>query len=105
MHELLRQRLPDPLRNAAMHLAFEQHRIDHHAEVVDRGVTEQIDMTGFGIDLDFAYMAAGGKAVSGRLVEVLGPQAGRNFGRQPGGMRGARNIDDAHAAVGARDHE
>ena len=80
-----------------MHLAFEQHWVDHHAKIVDRRVAEQFDAPRIGIDLDFAHVATGGKAVGGGLVEVLRLQARRNIRRQSGGMSGARDVDTARS--------
>ena len=56
--DALIQRLPDALRDAAMHLAGHQHRIDGDADVVDRGVAHHLADAGFRIDLDLADMRA-----------------------------------------------
>ena len=63
------QRLADALRDAAVHLALDDHRIDHDAEVVDRGPAGDLDMAGVGVDLDLADVAAGREREVGRVVE------------------------------------
>ena len=63
------QRLADALRDAAMHLALDDHRIDDGAEVVDRGPADDLGLAGVGIDLDLADVAAGREGEVGRIVE------------------------------------
>src|SRR6266567_4571041 len=46
----LDQRLADALDDAAVHLALDQHRIDDGAEIVDRGIFDDLDHAGFRID-------------------------------------------------------
>src|SRR5262249_57783164 len=48
----LAQRLADSLGNPAVHLALDDHRVDHGAEVVDRGPGHDLGVAGLGIDLD-----------------------------------------------------
>ncbi len=48
------QGLTDTLSKPAMRLAVQDHRIDGTADIVDRGVTDDPDRTGFGVDLDLA---------------------------------------------------
>ena len=55
---VLDQRLPDPLRDAAVGLAVDDHRVDGAADVVDGGVAHDRDHAGVGIDLDLADVAA-----------------------------------------------
>ena len=52
-------RLADALRDAAMHLALDDHRIDDGAEIVDRGELHDSDGAGVRVDLDLADVAAG----------------------------------------------
>ena len=51
------QRLADALRDAAMHLALDDHRIDEVAEIVDRRPAVDRDDAGFRIDLDLRRYA------------------------------------------------
>ena len=56
---LLAERLRDALRDAAVHLAVDDHRVDHVADVVDRDVAGEVDGAGLGVDLDDGDVAAG----------------------------------------------
>src|SRR5580692_9777719 len=76
---VLEQRLADALGDAAMDLALDDHRIDHGAEIVDRGPGSDLGIAGFGIDLDLADMAAGREGEIGRIVERALLEAGLNF--------------------------
>jgi hypothetical protein len=51
----------------------EDHRIDGGPDIVDRGITRQLDRAGLGIDLDLAYMGA---VREGRDLEDLVALAG-----------------------------
>ena len=53
---LLEQRLADALRHAAVDLAEHDRTMQRTADVVDGGVALQVDVTGVGVDLDFADM-------------------------------------------------
>ena len=55
------QRLADTLRDAAMHLALDDHRVDDVAEIVDRRPTDDLGVAGIGIDLDLADVQPAGK--------------------------------------------
>jgi hypothetical protein len=48
------QRLADALRDAAMHLAFDDHRIDEIAEVIHRRPVGDGGDAGIRVDLDLA---------------------------------------------------
>ena len=56
--DVLDQRLADALRDAAVNLPFADHRIDHHAEIVDGDKAVDADRAGLRIDLDLADLAA-----------------------------------------------
>ena len=58
---VLQQRLADALRHAALHLALDDHRVDHPADIVDRGEVHHLDTPVSRVDLDLADMAAAGK--------------------------------------------
>ena len=65
----LAQRLADALRDAAVDLALDDHRIDHHAEIVDRSPGDDLGVAGLRVDLDLADVAAGREGEIGRVVE------------------------------------
>ena len=54
---LLPQRLPDALRDAAVTLAVDQHRVYRPAAIVDRCVADDLDHAGLRVDLDLADRA------------------------------------------------
>src|SRR2546428_226585 len=59
------ERLGEPLRDRAVHLAVDDHRIDHRAAVVDRDVTEDGDRTGLPVDVDLREERAKGEDLGG----------------------------------------
>ena len=75
----LHQRLADALRDAAMHLALDDHRIDELAEVVDRGPAVDRHDAGLRIDLEFADVDAGREGEVGGIPERAFLQAGLEF--------------------------
>ncbi len=66
---VLEQRLADALGDTAMHLAFDDHRIDEDAEVVDGGPTIDPRLAGFRVDLDFGDVHARWEGEVLRVVE------------------------------------
>src|ERR1051326_8712115 len=76
---VLEQRLADALRHAAVHLALDDHRIDHGAEIVDRGPARDRHLAGIAIDLDFANVTASREGEIGRVVERGLFEAGLDF--------------------------
>jgi hypothetical protein len=54
VHRLLEHRLGDALRDAAVHLPVDDHRVDHGAAVVDRDVAQDLRRAGLGVHLDDA---------------------------------------------------
>ena len=54
--DVLHQDLPGALGDAAMHLAVEQQRVEHHPGIVDAVVAHQPDAPGLAVDLDFGKM-------------------------------------------------
>ncbi len=72
MDHALAQRLADALCQAAMHLADRQQGVQHGAVIVDRGVAEQVDMAGVGIDLEFGDVHAVGEGDAVELVPHIG---------------------------------
>src|SRR5580692_8469687 len=65
----LTQCLPYSLRDAAVDLALDNHRIDDDAEIVHRRPGDNLGVAGFRIDLDLADMATGRESEIGRVVE------------------------------------
>ena len=59
------ERLGEPLRDRAVHLAVDDHRIDHRAAVVDRDVTEDGDRTGLPVDVDLREVRTKGEDLGG----------------------------------------
>jgi hypothetical protein len=70
VHRTLQQGLPDALRDAAMNLPFDNHRIDHCAEIVDGGPIHDVSLAGLTINLDLANVATGREREIGRIVEA-----------------------------------
>src|SRR6185437_5462262 len=70
------ERLTDALGDAAVHLAFDDHRIDELAEVVDRGPTLDGYDAGLRIDLDLADVYARREGPVGRVPERAFLKAG-----------------------------
>jgi len=65
---LLPQRLADALRDPAVSLAVDDHRIDAAADIVDRRIARQVDPAGFRVDFHLAHRAAVGKH---RIVHLI----------------------------------
>ena len=103
---VLAQCLANALHDPAMRLAVDQQRIDYRAEIVDERITDDLDHTGLGVDLDFRDMAAvrerGGRPVGNELhIEAL-----RQFRRQlQAGADLFGQFHDADRAIGAGDHK
>ncbi len=103
---LFEQRLTDTLGDAAMRLAMQDQRIDRPADIVDRGVADDFDLAGIGIDLHLANLGAVREArnrddlVGNRRERSL--QVRRQVGA-PG--RGRGNVENADLTVGASDPE
>ena len=68
---VLEQRLPDALHDAAVDLSFDDHRIDHRADIVHRDVAQQLHHAGIRIDLDLGDVRAGREREVHRIVERL----------------------------------
>ena len=103
--DLFHQGLADALRDAAMELACDQHRIDDGAEIVDAGIAHDLHHAGVRIDLDFGDMAAIGKSrgrIFGRMIDI------ERGGHAVGHLAFAQalgELHDADRAVGAGDGE
>src|SRR5215831_10843178 len=99
--DLLHQRLPRALRDAAVDLTLERQRIDHRADVVDHDVRGQPDLARLGIDLDLADVTACRVGERRRRVRPGLVEAGFDAGRQPlDAERRFRHLLERHRAVG-----
>ena len=78
------QRGADALGDAALHLAVDDHRVDHGAAVFRDGIVEDFDHTGVGLDGDDHRMRAIGEHAAGlgRLVGAGGIEQGIHAGGQ-----------------------
>ena len=54
----IRERLPEALRDAAMHLPLQGQLVDDGADIIDHDVAIDLHPTGLGIDFHFADMTA-----------------------------------------------
>ena len=103
MHAL-QQRLPHPLRDTAMHLALDDHRVDDVAEIVGGDELDNLGRSGLRIDLDLTDVAAGREGEIGRIVKGAFLQSRLHAGRQVvGGIGGERHLEPGQTLVGARD--
>jgi hypothetical protein len=103
---MLEQRLADALSHAAVHLALGQHRIYQSAEVVDRRVAVESDVSRLGVDLDLGDVAAVREGGWRRLGDQRGIEALRQVIRQPsGGTDFGREVEQRDRAIGAGDAE
>src|SRR5258707_6084679 len=103
---MLAQSLAEPLRDAALDLSFDNHWIDHGADVVHAPVAEDVDFAGVAIDLELASVRAVAPGEVARVVERAVLQAEFQIARIIGRMMGdAGNLAEGHAAVGSRDAE
>ena len=105
--DVFHQRLADALRDAALDLAVQQHRIDHGADVVDHVVAHDLHLAGVAVDLQLADVAAVRIIGDRRRVDGVGEQAGLHVLRQVLRLeRGARELLHRQSAVGlvGREH-
>src|SRR5215469_3579331 len=91
-----------------MNLAFDDHWVQHHADIVDCGVGDEGEIAGLRIDLDLGDMAAARKGEIDRIEEGGLLEAGlqdveRKAVRRKIGCAG--DLAECHAAVGAADRE
>src|SRR6202044_4019001 len=63
------QRLADALSDASVHLAFDDHRVDELAEIVDRRPPVDRDNASLRVDLKLADVDASGESEVGRIPE------------------------------------
>src|SRR5262249_32263115 len=103
----LEQRLPHALRDAAVNLALDDHRVDHGAEIIDRGPGDDLAFAGLRIDLDLADVAAGGRGDSGAIVAcaLLQTRVQLLAGEFVRALGVERDLAPGRRLVGARDRE
>jgi hypothetical protein len=83
-----------------VHLAFDNHVIEHVAAVVDGRIADQRRRAGLRIDLDFRNMAAVRKSLR-RVGSELGVQVLGNFAAPLAILGLRREVEQADAPVGA----
>src|SRR6185437_16640233 len=107
VNDAFEQRLADALRDAAMHLAFDDHRIDHGAEVVDSGPVHDLRLAGVAVDFHLTDVAAGGEGEIGRIVErgFFQPRLELRTGEFVRDVGVERDVAEADRLVGAGDGE
>src|SRR3989442_5712035 len=107
VHAALEQRLADALRQSAVHLAFDDHRIDDVAEVVASGKIDNLHDAGLGIDLDLTDVRTCREREIGRIVECGLVEAGLQLVERivVRHVRSQRDFAEGLAAVGAGDAE
>ena len=82
------QRAADALRDPAVHLAADDHRVDQRPAVVHHAVPVDGDLAGVRIDLDDRGVHAGGEGGPRRRVVVAGLQARARRPRRPAARSG-----------------
>ena len=107
VHAALEQRLADALRQSAVHLAFDDHRIDDVAEVVASGKVDNLHDAGLGIDLDLTDVRTCREREIGRIVECGLVEAGLQLVERivVRHVCSQRDFAEGLAAVGAGDAE
>ena len=103
--DFLVERGADALRNPALHLPVDDHRIDHRAAVFRHRIVEKLDHAAVGIDGNDDSMGAVGEhaAAHRRLIGADRLQQGLHTGRQLllARVRHERDLADADFAGGA----
>ena len=103
--DFLVKRGADALGDAALHLAVDDHRIDHGAAVLGHRVVENLDRAGVGLDRDHDGMGAVGEHAAGfrRLVGRGGVEQRVHAGRQMllAHVGGIGDLGEADAAARA----
>ena len=96
--DFLVERGADALRDAALHLAVDDHRIDHRAAVLRHDIVEDLDDAGVGLDRDDDGVGAVGKHAAGlrRLVGARWHRAADPC--RPAGAPGGRSAAKAISA-------
>ena len=83
-----------------MGLAVHDHRVDSATDIVDRGITHQIEASGLRIDLDLADMRAIGKAKLQNRLVARAVERSAQFLRQAFVIRrGCGNLENSDMPV------
>jgi hypothetical protein len=80
--DVFEQHLAQPLRDAAVDLAFDEHRIDQLAEVIDQRIAGDRDLAGGRIDATSAMWQPLGKVGAGLPVRICCGHRARRGGRR-----------------------
>ena len=97
---MLPQRLADALRDRAVGLAMEDHRIDRPADIIDRTVARDLDRASLRLDFDLAHRATVGIApVRERLVAFSRERSAQAVVEIIEGLRRARDIEQSDRAL------
>src|SRR5258708_34189385 len=89
-----------------MELALGQERVQHAAEIVDHGVSEDRERAGLRIDLDLGDVTAVGKGRVRRTIVSVLAETGLAAQRDETGLESrARNLFERDGSVGAPDDE
>ena len=101
VHRALPECLTDTLRQAAVQLAVNDHRVDDVADVVARQVALELHLPRLLVDLDDRDVGAERIGEIGRIVEGGGLEAGLQILRiVVGEIRHLRHLGQCQAAVG-----
>src|SRR6185503_7750946 len=101
VHRALEKRLADALRQAAVELAFDDHRIDHRADIVDGAVTQDPDRAGVAVDFELADMHAVGEGEVRRIVVGRFVESRLDFLVAVRGIGSARDVPEGNPAIRA----
>src|SRR6516162_479223 len=91
-----------------MDLAFDDHRVEHDADIVDGGVGDEVQLAGLRIYLDLGDMTPAGKSEIHRIIEGGLFEAGLQDVERKAVRReisSAGDLAECHATVGAADGE
>src|SRR5262249_35315549 len=99
--DLFDQRLADALRDAAMQLTGDDHRIDDGAEIIDAAIAHDFDHPGLGIDLDLGDMTAVREGRGDLLGGMIDVERGRHDVRLLAFAQALGKLHDADRAIGA----
>jgi hypothetical protein len=97
---LLPQRLPDPLRDAAVALAMDQQRVHRPAAIVNRSIPDDLDEAGLRIDLHLAHCGSIGIRRDAHRLVADRHQRAAQIGRDIVAERASGDLEQANSAVG-----
>ena len=104
--EMLAERAADPLRDRAVHLPFDDHRIDDATGVLHADPATDADDAGRRIDLDDRSLRAGGERAANRIVKARRLETGLDVRRQSVRFEigHARHLGERDRAAGRAAH-